>query len=217
MSVEKDNPRDIDPEHKEKKGAKGAINSCVGFIVNSVVDKDIFSNPGGKIYLTKSVLKDSNFAKLSIAHEVAHSLKRHYVMEYQTIVLDLLDNFDMIDSLKDSIINFDSSKDNKYEKVFKQIGAIYAVRDTLFNLAKNFNKNQELEADSCAVRLLANENDLYKIINSFYKNLSKMSVKEEKNKKKEFSRLFDFNINTHPTNKERLENIKVLLKEISIK
>lgn len=177
--------------------------------------KDIFSNPGGKIYLTKSVLRDSNFAKLSIAHEVAHSLKRHYVMEYQTIVLDLIDDFDMIDSLKASIINYDNSKDNKYKKVFKKMGAIYAVKDTLFNIVKNFNKNQELEADSCAVRLLANEDNLYKIIDSFYKNLSKMSVEVEK--KKEPLHLFDFNINTHPTNKERLENIKTLLKEINAK
>lgn len=175
---------------------------------------DIFSYPGGYIYLTRRVLDNTNFAKLAIAHEVAHILKRHYIIQYQRIVLDMMDKSETLDKLIDDLKNFDKNKE-KFKKIFDIIGKIFLTKENLIKLIESLNQGQELEADSCAIRLLSNEDNLNEIVNDFLKKLSDISLKEENINNKKLEKLFDLNISTHPTNKKRYENIKMMLIEIN--
>lgn len=173
--------------------------------------KDAQALPGGKIYITKSFLKDPKnigYAKMTIGHEIAHTLKRHYTMEYQTLVVDAIDNIDIIKSMISNIEK--SSKDtqeNKYKEIYKKISSAATTKEFLISIPRNFIKNQEIEADSCAMKLLTNDQNLIKITSNFYDGLSKSSSKKDRG-------LLDFSINNHPSSQERLDNINERLQEL---
>lgn len=174
-------------------------------------DKSAEALPGGKIYITKSVLSNNNYAKMTIAHEIAHTLKRHYTMEYQTLVLDLVDNIDTIKSIKSSITQSSDKESNKgINLIYTKIASTAVTKEFLFNIARDFTKNQELEADSCALKLLSDEPNYFIIANNFYTNLSKSSSKKDR-------KLLDFDMYDHPTSQERLDNLKERISEIKVK
>jgi Zn-dependent protease with chaperone function len=169
-------------------------------------DKSMEALPGGRIYLSKNALKDTDYAKISMGHELSHSLKRHTTMQYQTLIVDAIDNLDMIKNIQSSLSNSTSSTNtNPISKLYAKVASVSVTKDFLMNIARNFSNSQELEADSCALKLLQNDPNLVSISDNFYKNLSKSTTSKN-------SDITDFSLYSHPSSQERLDNIKSMLK-----
>jgi Zn-dependent protease with chaperone function len=170
-------------------------------------DKSMEALPGGRIYMTKSALKDTDYAKIAMGHEISHSMKRHSTMQYQTLIIDAIDNIDMIKSIRSSLLKSSSSSGsmNPISKVYGKVASLAVTKEVLMNIARNFTKSQELEADSCALKLLGNDPNLVSISDNFYKNLSKSSTSNNR-------AITDFSLYSHPSSQERLDNIKSMVK-----
>lgn len=168
-------------------------------------DKSFEALPGGRVYITKNGLKDTEYTKIAIGHEIAHSLKRHNTMQYQTLIIDAIDNVDMIKDIRNSLIKSSSSDNtNSISKVYSKVASVAVTKEFLLSIARNFTKSQELEADSCALKLLSNDSNLVKISESFYKNLSKITSAKNRS-------IMDFGLYDHPTSQERLDNINNMM------
>ncbi len=172
--------------------------------------KSLFSYPGGKIYVTRRAFSDKDFVRFALAHEMSHILKRHYVKEYQNLILDTIDNKDdLIKTIKS--IRTDNVSDKDFQKLSSKIAQVYAARDTLVKITETLSNNQEIEADSCAVRLLAKENDLNNIIRAALSDLENEKVTYYK-ENGSLARIFDLNFHSHPSSSERIDNVKNIYK-----
>ena len=101
--------------------------------------------PGGIILVDRDLFKkgaDRDFAYFVIAHEVSHVLQRHETRVYQA---RLADGIDSLDGLR-NLLSAASTKNP---------GAVLAYGTALKKLFVNFTEQQELQADSCAVRLMS--------------------------------------------------------------
>lgn len=98
--------------------------------------------PGGNVYISDSALKknDDDLIVMLLAHELAHVFKRHTTREYQAIVVDGLTTFDQFKKLMESPEGMKSAID-------------LAIK-TKNGFAK-FSRDQEKQADTCAVRFLS--------------------------------------------------------------
>lgn len=108
------------------------------FLLDSL-DVAAYAIPGGYIYLTTATL-ESDHAQLVLAHEIAHVLKRHQTRELQARLIDTVSTINDLKKLLDN----DSSDPQALVKT-AQLGSGFL----------NFSKKQEIQADSCAVRLAA--------------------------------------------------------------
>jgi Zn-dependent protease with chaperone function len=103
--------------------------------------------PGGIILVDRDLFNgeaSADYAYFVIAHEVAHVLQRHQTRAYQA---RLADGIDSLENLGKLLKNASSAG----------AGAVVVVpyASALKKLVVNFTEQQELQADSCAVRIMA--------------------------------------------------------------
>lgn len=101
--------------------------------------------PGGIVLVDRDLFKrgaDLDFAYFVMAHEIAHILQRHQTRMYQARLVDGIDTLDGFGKLLGSTNA-------------AQPAALVGYASSLKRLFVDFTEHQELQADSCAVRLLA--------------------------------------------------------------
>ncbi len=101
--------------------------------------------PGGIIVVDRDLFKkgaDADYAYFVMGHEVAHVLQRHQTRAYQA---RLVDGLDSVESLSKFI-----SQTTKPD-----VKAVVGYASALKKLFVNFSDQQELQADSCALRIMA--------------------------------------------------------------
>ena len=102
--------------------------------------------PGGIILVDRDLFSasaDPDYVRFVVAHEISHVLQRHLTREYQARLLDGIDSVDGLKKLIDSM----NGKDPQ---------AIFQHALKLKTLFVNFTEEQELQADSCSMRFMAN-------------------------------------------------------------
>lgn len=105
------------------------------FLTNDA-DVDAEALPGGYIYLTTGTL-DRGMVELVLGHELMHVTKRHTTRELQA---RLIDSVSTVDDIKDLM----SERD---------VGSVTRRAKALEGRILNYSRQQELQADACAVRL----------------------------------------------------------------
>jgi hypothetical protein len=103
--------------------------------------------PGGYIYVTRSALDGGEkLLAALLAHEVSHVSKRHYSRRLQARMVDVVNNGeDLIGLLRGD------------RNIIQRIGQQAQQRE---KQGVRFSVNQELEADACAVRLIATQSGI---------------------------------------------------------
>lgn len=160
--------------------------------------KAAVASPGGYIYITRGILKDREYATYAIAHEISHSLKRHETMALQSMLIDSVETADEILSLVKS----------PEENANKMLGKL-AVTKLLF---MKFHEDQELTADSCAIRFVrdAYPTQSHAIVSAFLESLPDTQITNEK---QDIVDLFQASIAKHPSSKVRKEHLIKLVKQ----
>lgn len=100
--------------------------------------------PGGILLVDRDLFKkgsDPDYAYFVMSHEVAHVLQRHQTRAYQA---KLVDGIDSIENLGRLVQNAGK----------KDPMAVVAYASALKKLFVSFSEQQELQADSCAIRLM---------------------------------------------------------------
>lgn len=172
--------------------------------------------PGGFLYLDQGLIDDPAQhpkAYFAVAHEVAHVLQRHETKELQSNVVDSI-----------------SSKDDLAKVVTGSRGdpnLILAYVKVEKNRFTRHHVDQELQADSCAVRLLSRALPDYKAlaasINAFVNDLPKAEQvsappppqSDETRLERSVHAIVDTPIKRHPNNQERLQNLRAIYAEIT--
>ncbi len=101
--------------------------------------------PGGIILVDRDLFKkgaDLDYAYFVMAHEVSHVLQRHQTRVYQARLVDAVESFDGLKKLLDN-------------KAQANPGTLIGYGTALKKLFVNFTEQQELQADSCAMQMLA--------------------------------------------------------------
>ncbi|MDC8784385.1 M48 family metalloprotease [Roseateles koreensis] len=101
--------------------------------------------PGGIVQVDRDLFKkgaDRDFAYFVMAHEVAHVLQRHETRVYQARLADGIDSIDGLRKLMSNAATHNPA-------------TLVAYASSLKRLFVNFTEAQELQADSCAIRLTA--------------------------------------------------------------
>lgn len=124
--------------------------------------------PGGFLHINTGVL-DAPEAELVLAHEIGHVFRRHQTMAAQARLIDTVDSIEEI--------KFLLKGDNEtYDEIIgRAVG--------LFSASSAFSRQQELQADACAVRLASRVPTLNvsNMISSYTKNISTLfSVQAKK-------------------------------------
>lgn len=136
---------------KADKALAGAVGSYpsnpytpVIYISTALEEVNAQAKPGGNIFLTKAAVNDlePDALQLVVAHEVAHLAKRHLSKELQQ---QLLDTGDAVDLFK---------KMAKQGNTGADITLASQLLDKLSCKFATYNQEQELQADSCAARVM---------------------------------------------------------------
>lgn len=174
------------------------------------------SRPGGYLYVDQGLLEDPAEhpkAYFAIAHEVAHVLQRHETRELQSMIIDSI-------SYKDELTKVISSAGANPDAVLARVkvGKNVFIRHHI---------DQELQADSCAARLLSRvfteRQELAGSLNAFLKELPKPEpVKSAPPASNAMEKLavtmhdvVESPIKVHPNSVERTQNLQAIYAEIS--
>lgn len=176
------------------------------------------ARPGGFLYVDQGLVdNDAQLPKayFALAHEVAHVLQRHETKELQSNVIDSI-----------------SSKDDLMRLVTTSRGdpnATLAYIKVERNRFTRHHVDQELQADSCAVRLLSralpDQKALAASINAFVNDLPKAEYAQasqapptdEGKLAQSVHDIVDTPVKRHPNNEERLQNLRSIYSEITSK
>jgi len=174
------------------------------------------SRPGGYIYLDQGLLeKPAEYprAYFALAHEVAHVLQRHETLELQSMIIDSI-------SLKADLQTMLLSSRTNPEAVLAKVklGKNQFIRHHI---------DQELQADSCAARLLSrtlpDRQALAGSLDAFLKELPKpQATNTETAPSTEVEKLaasvheiVEKPIKVHPTSVEREQNLHAIYAEVT--
>lgn len=178
--------------------------------------RNAIARPGGFLYLDQGLLDNPAQrpkAYFALAHEVAHVLQRHETKELQSTVVDSI-------SLKDDLFKTISSAKS-------DPNAILAHLKVEKNRFTQHHIDQELQADSCAVRLLSralpDQKALATSLNAFLNDLSKPERKpplpppqsDEEKLTRSLHEIVDTPVKRHPNNEERQQNLRSIYAEIA--
>jgi hypothetical protein len=173
------------------------------------------ARPGGFLYIDEGLIKDPALqpkAYFALAHEVAHVLQRHETKELQSIVVDSVPT-------KSELVKIVSG-------VTRTPGAILAHVKAEKNLFTRHHIDQELQADSCAARLLSrvlpDAQALADSLNAFLRDLPppepvapRPVAQTQADKLAEtVSDIVDTPMRRHPTSEERFQNLKAIYGEV---
>lgn len=172
--------------------------------------------PGGYLYLDKGLLDTPEMQKkayFALAHEVSHVLQRHETKEMQSVVIDSF-------SVKSDLLTLMKSASGNPKAVVDRI-KLEKGQFTRHHI------DQELQADSCAVKMLSrvypNRQQLGASLDAFIKDLP--ATQGEPTSKKTASQAVAMagdveDIVTspalrHPNTQERKANLQAIYKEVS--
>jgi hypothetical protein len=185
------------------------------FILKSAAHNAL-SRPGGYLYVDQGLLdKPALYPKayFAIAHELAHELQRHETMELQSQIIDSI-------SIEDDLTKTIASAGANPEAVLAHV-------KTGKNMFIRHHIDQELQADSCAARMLSRvfpeRQELANSLNAFLKDLPKPEPeKQSAPPQSEAERLaaslhdvVESPIKVHPNSLEREDNLRAMYAEIS--
>ena len=182
------------------------------------IRKDAGSNtakslPGGIIladrYLFQKGKKESNldYAYFVMAHEISHVLQRHQTREYQARLVDAVDSIEGLMKLTDN-------------KTQITPGALLGYSTALKKLFVNFTEQQELQADSCAMQMMAKHYPSHKQLAAKLAMIEKSMGKPEQTETDgpksaqlldTLKYLGDGVMERHPNTVQRHNNLKMLL------
>lgn len=117
-----------------------------------------FALPGGLIYLPQGLLpskqdssqdtrKKTDRVRVMLAHEIAHVLKRHETRQTQIQLVNLADGVTELKKLLEISDFFSKANEKKRDERLGQLAQ-------LLQIGANYSKQQEQQADGCAIRLL---------------------------------------------------------------
>lgn len=173
--------------------------------------------PGGFLYLDQGLVDDPAHhpkAYFALAHEVAHVLQRHETKELQSTVIDAI-------SSKDDLVKVVTGSQGDPTLILSHV----KVEKNRFT---RHHVDQELQADSCAVRLLGralpDEKALAASIDAFVSDLPKAEPAtaaaatrstDDGKLQRTVHDIVDTPIKRHPNNPERLQNLRSIYAEIT--
>jgi Peptidase family M48 len=174
------------------------------------------ARPGGFLYVDQGLIDNPvqhPKAKFALAHEIAHVLQRHETKALQSMVVD---SFTLRDDLLKTMANARSDP-----------AVILAHVKAGKGVFTQHHIDQELQADSCAARLLGrvypDRQDLAKSLDAFLKDLPKperprpASAPLQSDTEKLAAAAYDI-VNTpvrrHPNSEQREQNLRAIYDEI---
>ena len=176
------------------------------------------ARPGGFLYLDQGLVDDPAQlpkAYFALAHEVAHVLQRHETKELQSTIVDSV-------SSKDDLMRIMTTSQGN------PTAALAYIKIEKNRLTQH-HVDQELQADSCAVRLLSralpDQKTLVASINAFINDLPKAdshvtAVSAPQSDEGKLARsvhdIVDTPAKRHPNNEERLQNLRSIYSELSL-
>lgn len=115
--------------------------------------------PGGFLHINSGVL-ESNHAELVLGHEIGHVFKRHQTRETQARLIDTVATLEDLKSLLDA-------EPQALDQHIERTTALYGS-------FQNYSRQQELQADACAVRMAARipEIQIDQMIDSYVDSLA---------------------------------------------
>lgn len=177
--------------------------------------RNAVARPGGFLYIDQGLIDDPARwpkAYFAIAHEVGHVLQRHETKELQSNAIDAIESkTDLLNVVTNARV--DPNLLLNYVKVQKGRFTRYHV-------------DQELQADSCAVRLLSRALDrpaLGASLDAFVADLprpqpqgmdTQSSLADAGGLARSVQEVVDSPVKRHPTNQERVRNLREIQVEI---
>ncbi|MDB5922630.1 MAG: hypothetical protein JWN13_1566 [Betaproteobacteria bacterium] len=178
--------------------------------------RNALARPGGFIYLDQGLIDNPaqhSKAYFALAHEISHVLQRHETKELQSMIVDSI-----------------QSKSD-LNKVMSSVRGNPGVILSHVKLQKNFftqhHIDQELQADSCAARVLSrvfvDKNQLGNSLQAFLKDLPKVAAtKPMQQSRNNVDNVGDVAysivkdpIRRHPTTQQRYDNLRTIYYEIT--
>jgi predicted Zn-dependent protease len=147
--------------------------------------------PGGYLYISKEALnRGAEYATFALAHEIGHVTKRHTTKEIQTRIVDSITTFD---DLRKLMVARNASP-----------ATVLSYGRFLHGLFLNYSRDQETQADACAVHMMARIPgfDVRKATDAFLK-----ALREDQHD----GAGARGHVSTHPSYPERKQRIERLL------
>lgn len=179
-------------------------------------ERNAVARPGGFLYLDQGLLDDEKYrqkAYFALAHEIAHVLQRHETRELQSMVVD---SFTAEDELVEVLpqISTNPSLLLDHVKIGKDIYTQHKI-------------DQELQADSCAARLLGrlySAPELAATLNAFIADLAPYTdappPAAPRNQAEKLAAvthdIVSSPLDRHPNSKERKDNLDRMYREIAL-
>lgn len=176
------------------------------------------ARPGGFLYIDQGLLDDPNRhpkAYFALAHELAHVLQRHETKELQSMIIDSIPDKELWNVV--SKVKYNPEIIFDYLKVRKDRFTAHHV-------------DQELQSDSCAVKLLdrvfVDDNKLTNSIQVFLKDLEDLPATKLKKiasvdntpswgkTANVLVELVDTPLMRHPSTMQRTDNLKAMYGEV---
>lgn len=154
----------------------------------SVLDANAL--PNGNIYINESLMRNRQLAHFVLSHELSHVLKRHTGRAYKDKVLEVVETVEELDELRE-IVKEDRERATVLLKYLSRLQDYWV----------SYDPKQEQQADSCAVRLLANLQGVD----------PKLATDQFINNLQEVSNLTDDR--SHPDYQARAQHISLVLQE----
>ncbi|WP_397452313.1 M48 family metalloprotease [Pseudomonas sp. NA-150] len=185
------------------------------FIVKSD-NHNALALPGGYLYLDKGLLTTpemQNKAHFALAHEIAHVLQRHETKEMQSVVVD---SFSVKSDLLTLMKNAQSNPKAVVDRIKLEKGQF-----------TRHHIDQELQADSCAVKMLSrvypDRRQLAASINAFIKDLPPPQASDAPAAQSNQAMMLAGNVEDivkspalrHPNTQERKANLEEIYKEVT--
>lgn len=169
------------------------------------------ARPGGFLYIEEGLIKDPKWhpkAYFALAHEVAHVLQRHETQALQSMVVDSVSGVDDFLSIA-TRIKGDPKVILNHVKTGKNVFIRYHI-------------DQELQADSCAARMLnvvfPDQKDFVQSINAFVRSLPRPESDRPKGTNEPLDDMVDIvdtPIKQHPNDQERRDNLQKICAEVA--
>ena len=196
-------------------GVKDAHNYQFQLFILKNSNTNALALPGGYLHLDQGLLADPAQhpkAYFAIAHEVGHVLQRHETIELQSRIVDSF-------TAKDDLMKTIGSVNSNPQAILSRVKAQK-------NQFTRHHMDQELQADSCATRMLTQvlpAQQVAKLIDAFLKNLPpEQPTKPAPAPKSDAERLVesahdvvDMPIARHPNPAERQQNLRAISSELA--
>ena len=178
--------------------------------------RNAIARPGGFLYMDQGLIDNPvqhPKAYFALGHEVAHVLQRHETKELQSMVVDSI-------SVKDDLLKTISSAKSDPNAILARVKAEK-------NQFTQHHVDQELQADSCATRLLSralpDQQAVANSLNAFLKDLSPPATtppqtpatSDAEKLGQSVHDVVNSPIKRHPNTQERLQNLRAIYAEIA--